>query len=75
MKKVIKNSSISLLKHLAVQQTSNRGKIVQRYNISQAYLEYYFIPSLEMGAFELARSKQDLNAYAKYGIAIKNLII
>lgn len=75
MKKGIKNSSIPSLEQLALLRTSNQGKIVQRYNISQANLEYYFIPSLEMGAYELARSKQDLNAHAKYGIAIKDLVI
>ena len=75
MKKVIKNSSISPLEHIAIKQTSNQGKIVQRYNISKAYLESYFIPSMKMHSFELARSKQDLNAYSKYGISIKNLVI
>lgn len=75
MKKDLNNISNSSLNLLAIKQTSNQGKIVQRYNIARAYLEYYFIPSLEMDAFELARAKQDLNAHSKYGIAIKNLVI
>ena len=75
MKKVTKNSTTSALKNLAINQKSNQGKIVQRYNISKAFLESYFIPSKEVDAFELARSKQDLNAHSKYGIAIRNLVI
>lgn len=49
----------------------NQGKVVQRYNISQAKVESYFIPSRELEAYEIAIFKQDLTAYKKYGTKMK----
>lgn len=49
----------------------DQGKVVQRYNISQAKVECYFIPSGEQEAYEIAIFKQDLSAYKKYGIQMK----
>jgi hypothetical protein len=45
----------------------NHGRIVQKYNIISMLIENYFIASSELESFELARSKQDLNAHKKFG--------
>ena len=44
-----------------------QGKIVQKSNILTSHLENYFISATQLKAFELARAKQDMNAFKKYG--------
>jgi hypothetical protein len=52
------------------------GTFVQKYNIISALIEHYFISTSQLQGFELARSKQDLNAHKKFGkqIFIKRFI-
>ncbi len=49
-----------------------QGKIVQKYNIITMHLENYFIPPTQLEGFELARAKQDMNAFKKFGKLIKS---
>jgi len=48
----------------------NHGKIVNKYNITQAKIETYLIPENDLHDFEIARSKQELDAHMKYGIKL-----
>ncbi len=43
------------------------GKIIHRYNIVTAEVEYYFIPAEYIEEYENAHFKQDLNAHKKFG--------
>jgi len=45
----------------------NKGRIVQKYNIISTLVENYFIGKAQIEGFELARSKQDMNAHKKFG--------
>ncbi len=45
----------------------NTGSVVNKYNIALAILEKYLIPTNKWDAFQIARSKQELNACKKYG--------
>ena len=47
------------------------GKVIQRYNIPQGALEYYFIHSDQVEASESAHSRQDMEAHKKYGTQLK----
>lgn len=49
------------------------GKFVQRYNISKARIEHYFIPATNLPAYSFAKFKQDLTASKIYGIQIDQL--
>ena len=51
----------------------SKGKIILRYNIPQAKIEYYFIPSNRFTDYDKARSVQDLQAHKKYGVERKEL--
>ncbi len=52
---------------------SLRGKFVQRYNISKAKIEHYFIPANNLPAYSFAKFKQDLTASKIYGIQVDQL--
>ena len=52
---------------------SLRGKFVQRYNISKAKIEHYFIPANNLPAYSFAKFKQDLMASKIYGIQVDQL--
>ena len=45
----------------------DEGMLVSRYNITDARIEYYFIPSLNVLAYQAARSDRDLDAHRKLG--------
>ena len=46
---------------------AREGKVVQRYNIPEGALEYYFIPSDQVEEYENAHSRQEMEAHKKYG--------
>ncbi len=50
-----------------------RGKFVQRYNITKAKIEHFFIPANNLPAYSFAKFKQDLSANKIYGIQIDQL--
>lgn len=43
------------------------GMVISRYNIKEARVEFYFIPSKNLLAFDSARSHHDLEAHKKMG--------
>ena len=45
----------------------NEGMIVPQYNISQARIEYYFIPSSRLKDYEKAKSSSQHAAHRYYG--------
>jgi hypothetical protein len=45
----------------------NHGRIVQKYNIISALVENYFISNSQIEGYELARSKQNMNAHKIFG--------
>ena len=45
----------------------DEGMIVSRYNIKEAQIEYYFIPSANLLAYKAARSHAENNAYKSLG--------
>ncbi len=49
---------------------SNQGMIIVRYNITDARVEYYFIPEENLIAYRSAKSHQDLNAHRILGTRI-----
>lgn len=51
-------------------ETNRDGKIIIRYNIPDAKLEYYFIHAENILEYEAAHLKQDLNAHKKLGTQI-----
>ena len=48
----------------------DEGMIISRYNISEAQIEYYFIPSMNVLAYQAARSHSEQNAHKKLGSMI-----
>ena len=54
---------------------TRRGKFVQRYNITKATVDNYFIPGNNLSAFSLAKFKQDMSAHKVYGISIDMLTL
>ncbi|MCC7232723.1 MAG: hypothetical protein IT242_07245 [Bacteroidia bacterium] len=46
---------------------SDEGMIVSRYNIPEARIEYYFIPSVNVLAYQGARASHDMNAHKNLG--------
>ena len=48
----------------------NEGMIISRYNISEAHIEYYFIPSTNLLAYQAARSHSNLDAHKKLGLMV-----
>ena len=46
---------------------TDEGMIVSRYNIPEARIEYYFIPSNNVTAYQAARSHYQLDAHIKLG--------
>lgn len=48
----------------------DEGMIISRYNIPSAQIEYYFIPSTNMLAYQAAKSGYDQEAHRKLGQAI-----
>lgn len=72
LKQIIMNNKDQILrKRFSKQNMGNKaigeGKIVQRYNIAKAMIEFYFIPSEKLEDYEMAKSRQDLNANRMYG--------
>ena len=67
MKNLKNNQIIESNKKLEENNNFNLGKVVIRYNISKAEIEYYFIGSREVEAYELAALKQDLTATKRLG--------
>lgn len=55
---------------LSKNEVGEEGKVVQRYNVTRAKLEQYFITWNNIAAYEAARFNQDLNAHKKYGTLI-----
>jgi hypothetical protein len=47
--------------------TSTKGKVIRRYNIPLAKIEYYFIPVEKLAEYAKARSMQDLKANLRLG--------
>ncbi len=45
----------------------DEGMIICRYNIPEAQIEYYFIPSMNVIAYQAARSHAEHNAHMKLG--------
>ncbi len=45
----------------------NKGRLFQKYNIISACIDNYLVKLNQLKNFEIARSKQDLNAFEKYG--------
>jgi hypothetical protein len=45
----------------------NEGMIVPRYNIPQAKIEYYFIPSSRIADYNSAKARADQDAHRYYG--------
>ena len=45
----------------------DEGMIVSRYNIKEAQIEYYFIPSMNLLAYQAARSHAGNHAYTQLG--------
>ena len=43
----------------------DEGMIISRYNISEAMIEYYFIPTGNLLAYQAARSHSNLDAHKK----------
>ena len=48
----------------------DEGMIISRYNISAAQIEYYFIPSMNVIAYQAARSHSQNDAHKKLGMMI-----
>ncbi len=48
----------------------DEGMIISRYNISEARIEYYFIPSMNLLAYQAAKSHAQNDAYQKLGMMI-----
>jgi hypothetical protein len=48
----------------------DEGMIISRYNITNAMIEYYFIPSLNVLAFQAARSHAQNDAHKQLGFMI-----
>ena len=53
----------------------DEGMIISRYNIPEAQIEYYFIPSENILFYQAARSSTDIDAHKKLGrlIDISNI--
>ena len=49
----------------------DEGMIISRYNIVAAQIEYYFIPSLNLLAYQAARSNSQNDAHKKLGLQIE----
>lgn len=48
----------------------DEGMIISRYNIMAAQIEYYFIPSMNVIAYQAARSHSQNDAHKKLGMMI-----
>ena len=48
----------------------DEGMVVSRYNIKEAQIEYYFIPSKNLLAYQAARSHAEYSAYKSLGTMI-----
>lgn len=68
----IKNLIIKDVKEIDIgtKLNNDEGKIVQRYNIILGIIERYFIPNVNLAAYEAAHFKQDLTAQIKFGSRI-----
>ena len=49
----------------------DEGMIISRYNIIAAQIEYYFIPSMNVLAYQAARSHTHNDAHKKLGMMIE----
>ena len=47
--------------------TNTKGKVIRRYNIPLAKIEYYFIPVERLAEYDKARCMQDLKANLRLG--------
>jgi hypothetical protein len=45
----------------------DEGMIISRYNIPEAQIEYYFIPAMNVLAYQAARSHSQLDAHKQLG--------
>jgi hypothetical protein len=54
----------------------DEGMIISRYNITDAQIEYYLIPSMHVLAYQAAKSLSDRDAHKKLGkmIDVNNII-
>jgi hypothetical protein len=66
----LKSSKFNPDTKLSYYANLNTGKTVRKYNVISAIIESYFIAKEQLAAFDLARTKQDLNAYKKFGVRI-----
>jgi hypothetical protein len=66
------NQNIPSLNKIKNYRNNSPGKVVQRYNISLAKVEYYFIPTERFEAYDIAITRQDYGAYKKYGTKMKS---
>jgi hypothetical protein len=48
----------------------DEGMIISRYNIGEAQIEYYFIPSANVIAYQAARSHAEIDAHKKLGMLV-----
>jgi hypothetical protein len=48
----------------------DEGMLISRYNIPEAQVEYYFIPSMNVVAYQAARSHSDALAHKKLGMMV-----
>jgi hypothetical protein len=48
----------------------DEGMIISRYNITEARIEYYFIQSTNVLAYQAARSHSQNDAYQKLGVMV-----
>ena len=53
-----------------VDGSQDEGMIISRYNISAAQIEYYFIKSMNVLAFQAARSHSRIDAHQKLGARV-----
>ncbi len=51
----------------------DKGRIIKKYNIEKAKLEYYFIPLKNIDSYETAKIKQEQNAARMFGMRLKTI--
>ena len=47
--------------------TINEGMVVARYNIRDAKIEYYFVPTSNLNEYKEAKNKHETNAQLRFG--------
>ena len=51
----------------------DKGRIIKKYNIVNAKLEYYFIPMKNIDSYESAKIKQEQNAAKMFGMRLESV--